>query len=1133
MIRCRAARLLLLSILTIAAGVAFGQTALAAPPALNGASLRGLQIGATTTVTFTGAELTPGTRVLMPVAIARQEVQPGAAANQATIAITLDSSTPAGIYPLWLATEQGVSAPLAMGVDRLPQVPFAEQVASLPTAMTGAISGSTVLRTSFAGQAGQRIVVDVEGERLGNDLNPVLTLHDERDTQIQYSPPIPSLDGDARLAVTLPKDGRYTVELHDFLYRGPGPGVFRLKIGELQFADLAFPLGVTRGVATTVEFASTNLPAGLSASAGPAPVVGDGAVLLPNTLGMTGRRPRLVYSDLPETFEGSASPLAAPVAINGRIAVRGETDRHVVGVVPGQTYRIDVLAARAGSPLDGVLTVLNAQGADITPANFRDDRPDTTDPGVELTVPADQNALTIVLKDLEGRGGPDYIYRLSVAPATQAGFSLLALVDAVQVPRGGARLVRVRAERQGYNGAIRLSLSSLPAGVSATGLEIPPGSTDALVSLSASETAQAAELTQLAGEAVDNPALRAIARVNESRLSKQQPWLRASAPLAITSGSPLSLAWDADPASMRLPLASSVPVNVRIGRLGGVPGSVRLSLVTSQIVPQKTVKENNVDKQVPDLDRALRLDGMPVIAGDQSAAVVNVFVPGDLPAMPFDIALRAELLAADNATVVATAETPARRFTPTQPFTIELAGAPAVDAKAGSGDTGKLMGKIVRLPGFAQSVTIALEGLPAELPAPMIDVPGDKSEFELPVSFPFGAAPGALASVKVVGVSRPNPAATIRSNELAVAVNVVPGGPPPALYRLFEDESYFVSLLTEGAGKVSLEAGEKYVGAASFKVTPDQIVREKLPGLGVKVAENPGEGEYRWLRFAWKKRGGANILLQLRANGQWGGTRGQGAPGYRYEAGPANNAFNAEAIKVSEQLPDDWVVVERDLFADFGAFSLDGLAFTPGDGEYGLFDHVYLARTQADLQGCPQPPAPEKPLALFEDEADFPGKLLEGAGSATLFADEKYTGASSVKVTPDQKFVANLPGVRVNIRQNPAPGEYRYVQFAWKKKGGERICLQIGHDGRFGPTPPNTASFRYDAGPAATPTFEAAVRVDANLPSDFVVVTRDLYADFGEFTFTGLSLAPADGEHALYDHIYLGKTRRDFELVKP
>ena len=47
------------------------------------------------------------------------------------------------------------------------------------------------------------------------------------------------------------------------------------------------------------------------------------------------------------------------------------------------------------------------------------------------------------------------------------------------------------------------------------------------------------------------------------------------------------------------------------------------------------------------------------------------------------------------------------------------------------------------------------------------------------------------------------------------------------------------------------------------------------------------------------------------------------------------------------------------------------------------------------------------------------------------------------------------------------------------------------------------------------------------------LVTRDVFADFGEFTLTGFGFAPLEGEMGLYDHIYLGKTPSDFELVAP
>ena len=48
-----------------------------------------------------------------------------------------------------------------------------------------------------------------------------------------------------------------------------------------------------------------------------------------------------------------------------------------------------------------------------------------------------------------------------------------------------------------------------------------------------------------------------------------------------------------------------------------------------------------------------------------------------------------------------------------------------------------------------------------------------------------------------------------------------------------------------------------------------------------------------------------------------------------------------------------------------------------------------------------------------------------------------------------------------------------------------------------------------------------------------MVVTRDLFADFGEFTLNGLAFAAIDGEYALFDHIFLARAAADFETPKP
>lgn len=67
----------------------------------------------------------------------------------------------------------------------------------------------------------------------------------------------------------------------------------------------------------------------------------------------------------------------------------------------------------------------------------------------------------------------------------------------------------------------------------------------------------------------------------------------------------------------------------------------------------------------------------------------------------------------------------------------------------------------------------------------------------------------------------------------------------------------------------------------------------------------------------------------------------------RYYMGPDAPPWAAKVL--APQAPAEWQVVTCDLFKDFGAVSLSGIAFTPYVGGDGLFDHMLLGRFVADL----------------------------------------------------------------------------------------------------------------------------------------------------------------------------------------
>jgi hypothetical protein len=929
--------------------------AFAAAPQITNLPVRGFQTGVSTTFTIEGADLLPNPRILLPVPVASQVLKDKATANRVQIEVALPANVPPGMHLLRVANAKGVSNAVLVGIDDLPQVPFAAQIAQLPAALHGTLPGSATLQASFPGKKGQRMVVDLEARRLGSAIDPVVELYDSRRVQLAWSQGHAALAGDARLEVVLPADGLYTVEMHDILYRAGNPNHFRLKMGELRYADLVYPLGGQRGTEASFDLIGAPLtaqPSGLAArlKVDLRPAYGDVPAPLPR--GFTGPAPRIIVSDLPEIVEtdsprGKLQEVTVPAGINGRIGKPNEEDRYRLFVKPGMKLRFDVLANRAGSPLDGVLTLFNEAGAQVAQ---NDDRPDTVDPGFDYTVPSGVTALVVALKDLQGRGGPNYVYRIAVAPADQPDFSLAVLEDRYLVPQGGTATMRVRAARAGYNGPIRLLLPELPKDMIVSSDEIPAGTTETLLSLTAPPSLSLAQIPlKIIGEGSGpNGTFRRLALLPETPMNQSQPWLRSELALAVTEPGPLSIAWDT--AQPVLPIGYSYPAKVRVGRAPKTAGPVRLSLLTSQIVPKTP------DGKQDDLKRALRLEGTPTIAADQEGSVASILVPGDLPAKTYDLAVRAELLSADGKAVLATAVTPSRRLQASQPLVLELAGAAAVKAKSGYGPTGKLTGKVVRAAGFNAPVTITLAGLPAGLPAPSVTVPAEQSDFELPVAFPPNTKLGPLPDVKLLAASRLSPQQALKSNEIPVAVQVVPGGPPPEKpMALFEDEQEFVVSLTEGSGRVTLEMTDRFSGKSSVRVTPDQRPGEKAAGLGIQIRQNPGirirenagPGEYRFLRFAWKKKGGEAICLQLNHDGFWG--PGVGKPGkFRYHAGTGSECYGA-SVSVDNKLPADWVVVTRDLFADFGEFTLTGIALSAVDGEFALFDHIYLGRRDYDF----------------------------------------------------------------------------------------------------------------------------------------------------------------------------------------
>lgn len=188
----------------------------------------------------------------------------------------------------------------------------------------------------------------------------------------------------------------------------------------------------------------------------------------------------------------------------------------------------------------------------------------------------------------------------------------------------------------------------------------------------------------------------------------------------------------------------------------------------------------------------------------------------------------------------------------------------------------------------------------------------------------------------------------------------------------------FPVLVNDGggeAGTVAREDRDVFAGVEAVRVTPMQKYRSNIPGWKYKIVENPkpppgpkAVPEFRYLRFAWKKVGGNGLMIQFHDPAKsWA---------FRYHAGTNVYGWHP-SLSVAPKPRADWELVTRDLFKDYGEFTISGMALSPLDGTAALFDHVLLGRTVEDLDKATdaalgrvkgaKPPAGKEREALWAD----------------------------------------------------------------------------------------------------------------------------------------------------------------------
>jgi hypothetical protein len=174
------------------------------------------------------------------------------------------------------------------------------------------------------------------------------------------------------------------------------------------------------------------------------------------------------------------------------------------------------------------------------------------------------------------------------------------------------------------------------------------------------------------------------------------------------------------------------------------------------------------------------------------------------------------------------------------------------------------------------------------------------------------------------------------------------------------------------------------------------------------------------------------------------------------------------------------------------------------------------------------PPTLRRPplLCLFDEEPWLAGNLGSGPGKIAWEVGDAVSGAAALKVSEKSRWGTAVANWEFDIAENPDPGQYRYLTFAWKKIGGSEAALELSD----GFALHNPARKLY-AGPGSAG--RGGKSLSSTAPTEWRVETVDLFALFGEFHRAGTSVNPVDGGTLMLDRVYLARSREDLERLPP
>ena len=471
-----------------------------------------------------------------------------------TFRVAIAPGIPPGHHDVRVLGTLGVSNPRTFVVGDRPESrekePNNDHQTANPIAMNSSANGrmdssADVDYYAIECKAHQRLLIELEGERIESRIDGVLALLDSKGRALAESH-----DGfgmDPFLDTMAPADGRYFIKVRDAVYNGSPEFGYRLTVHDGPHIDAATPAVLPVEECHEVTLIGRNLggerqkyaaesvlerrtitikapsealdPLAPSLGYLPAPwAVGRGFEFQFENLG---RRSNSVFfgsavdpvdvDKEPNDDLAHAQEIALPRDISGTFDRPGDRDCYRFSAKKGQIWIIEATAERLGSAADPTFVVQRLPDkGEPREVLANDDIPDpapgqlfsaaTVDASARWQVP-ENGTYQIVLSDLFGsqRGDIKLFYRLNVRPE-RPDFCLFVLPtnlvgDGGLTARAGGRVSATVVARRidGFGGPIEIDAVDLPDGVTSEPIRIGPGQTQSSLILTVAPGAKCFE----------------------------------------------------------------------------------------------------------------------------------------------------------------------------------------------------------------------------------------------------------------------------------------------------------------------------------------------------------------------------------------------------------------------------------------------------------------------------------------------------------------------------------------------------------------------------------------------------------------------------------------------------------------